>query len=199
MITHSLFSTAVGRFNIGRIFTEEELNFINQLEKVQNMGNFSSKNNHIFEHKIVGDLAKLCKGFVDQYIEEIYAPKKEVEMRMTQSWANYTEPGQFHHRHEHPNSFVSGVLYINADPTKDKIYFYKNQYQQIILPTENFNHYNSHSWWFEVGTGDVIIFPSGLTHMVQTVETDSTRVSIAFNTFPKGHIGDDSELIGLDI
>jgi len=136
---------------------------------------------------------------LSDYLKEIYAPKNDVTLRFTQSWANYTEPGQYHHKHEHPNSFLSGVLYINADPTKDKIYFYKNGYQQIKLPTENFNLYNSDSWWFEVATCDLLLFPSSLTHMVETTKSDQTRISISFNTFPKGYVGGDLDLTGLHL
>jgi hypothetical protein len=32
---------------------------------------------------------------------------------ITQSWLNYTETNQYHHKHEHPNSLVSGVFYVN--------------------------------------------------------------------------------------
>ena len=50
-----------------------------------------------------------------------------------------------------------------------------------------------------MATGDIMLFPSSLTHMVQTVDADATRISIAFNTFPKGYIGDDLELTGLHL
>ena len=199
MITYNVFPTAVGKFTLGRDFTEKELKYIKELETRPNMGNITSTDNNLFDRKEMKGLAKACQDAVNEYLKEIYAPKHQVELRFTQSWANYTEPGQFHHKHEHPNSFLSGVLYINADPLKDKIYFYKNGYQQIKLPTENFNLYNSESWWFEVATGDIMLFPSSLTHMVQTVEADSTRISIAFNTFPKGYIGDDLDLTGLHL
>ena len=199
MITYNLFPTAVGKFSLGRDFTGQELKFIKDQATRSNMGNTTSVDNHLFECKELQDLAKFCNESMNAYFKEVYAPKHEVELRFTQSWANYTEPGQYHHKHEHPNSFVSGVLYINADPAKDKIYFYKNGYQQIKMPTDNYNLYNSESWWFEVGTGELILFPSGLTHMVQTVEADDTRISIAFNTFPKGYIGEDLDLTGLHL
>ncbi len=199
MITYNLFPTAVGKFNLGRDFTEKELKFIKDQATRSNMGNTTSVDNIIFECKELKALSKFCHESVNAYLKEIYAPKHEVELRFTQSWANYTEPGQYHHKHEHPNSFVSGVLYINADTAKDKIYFYKNGYQQIKLPTSNFNLYNSDSWWFEVGTGDLLLFPSSLTHMVETVQSDQTRISISFNTFPKGYIGEDLDLTGLHL
>jgi hypothetical protein len=93
---------------------------------------------------------------------------------------------------------VSGVLYLKAAKERDKIYFYKDGYQQVKLPTDNYNVYNSDSWWFEVGAGDLMLFPSSLTHMVETVQ-DEDRVSLAFNTFPVGYVGDESSLTALHL
>jgi len=58
--------------------------------------------------------------------------------------------------------------------------------------------YNSESWWFEVGTGDLLLFPSSLTHMVETVQEDE-RISLSFNTFPVGYVGDESSLTALHL
>jgi hypothetical protein len=43
-----------------------------------------------------------------------------------------------------------------------------------------------------------MLFPSSLTHMVETVQGDD-RVSLAFNTFPAGYVGDESSLTELHL
>jgi uncharacterized protein (TIGR02466 family) len=134
-----------------------------------------------------------------EYFKAIHAPKFDVSLYLTQSWANYTEAGQYHHKHAHPNSVVSGVFYPQANKEVDKIYFYKDGYERIKVPAAEYNPYNSESWWFEVGAGDLILFPSHLTHMVKTKEDKNTRISIAFNTFLKGYIGSDESLTGLNL
>jgi predicted 2-oxoglutarate/Fe(II)-dependent dioxygenase YbiX len=58
--------------------------------------------------------------------------------------------------------------------------------------------HNSESWWFEVGAGDLMLFPSSLTHMVETVQGDE-RVSLAFNTFPVGYVGEEESLTALHL
>ena len=199
MIMHNLFPTPIGFFNLDREMTEKELKFINDQVTRPNQGNVTSVDNSLFDAAPMQDLAGFVKESMNEYFQSVYAPKNDVELYFTQSWANYTKPGEYHHKHEHPNSFVSGVFYVNADKEKDKIYFYKNGYQQLKLPTENYNLYNSDSWWFEVGTCDLVLFPSSLTHMVQTTQSEDTRVSIAFNTFLKGYVGEDIELTGLHL
>ena len=145
----------------------------------------------------MANLKAFVEASVGEYLRSIYSPKNEVGLRITQSWLNYCKPGEWHHKHAHPNSFISGVFYIKAAREHDKIHFYKDGYQQITLSTENYNAYNSESWWFEVGTGDLMLFPSGLTHMVEAVQQE--RVSLSFNTFPIGYVGEEEKLTALSL
>lgn len=199
MIIHNLFPLPIGSFKLDREFTQDELDFIGGQERRPNTGNTTSKDNNLFDRGEMKGLAEYVNASLDEYLKSVYAPKNDVKLYVTQSWANYTNPGEYHHKHAHPNSFVSGVIYINADPQKDKIYFYREGYQQLKLPTENYNLYNSESWWFETGIGQMYLFPSGTTHMVQTTESADTRISIAFNTFLKGYVGEDIDLTGLHL
>jgi uncharacterized protein (TIGR02466 family) len=162
------------------------------------MGNTTSNNRYVLRHDTLAKLREFTEVCVAEYLKAIYAPKYDVSLRLTQSWLNYTKPGEWHHKHAHPNSFVSGVLYFKAAKERDKIYFYKDGYQQIKLPTDQWNLHNSESWWFEVGAGDLMLFPSSLTHMVETVQGDD-RVSLAFNTFPVGYVGEEESLTALHL
>jgi hypothetical protein len=78
-----------------------------------------------------------------------------------------------------------------------KLNFLKKIYQTIKPETKDWNLYNSETWWFTVKTGDIILFPSSLTHMVETKEGDNTRISLAFNVFIKGTIGNNKNLTEL--
>jgi len=198
-MVHNLFPTPVGMYKLERDLTDKELSFIKGQETRPNMGNTTSVDNALLRHKEMTKLRDFIETSLADYFTTVYNPKHKVNLRVTQSWANYTEPGQFHHKHEHPNSFVSGVFYPQANRETDKIYFYRSGFQQIKFPPENWNTWNSESWWFEVGTGDLILFPSSLTHMVETVQGDQTRISLSFNTFPVGNIGEEVNLTGLQI
>mgnify|MGYP006284675773 CR=1 FL=1 len=199
MVINNLFPIPVAFFKLGRDLTETELSFIKNQEHYKNTGNTTSKDRKILKSKELTELREFVEDSMLEYFKSIHAPKFDVSLYLTQSWANYTQKGQFHHKHAHPNSIVSGVFYPQADRSVDRIYFYKNDYEQIEVPVAEYNPYNSKSWWFEVGNGDLILFPSGLTHMVETKEDDNTRISIAFNTFVKGYIGSDENLTGLNL
>lgn len=196
MQINSIFPTAVAKFNLGRDFTAEELAFINWQPTYKNLGNTTSNDRYILNHATAIKIREFVESCVDQYLKSIYAPANEVSLRITQSWLNYTKAGEHHHRHAHPNSFISGVLYIKADNGKDKIHFHKDGYQQIKLSVKDYNLYNSESWWFPVSAGELMLFPSSLTHMVEPVEGEE-RISLAFNTFPVGYLGQEESLTAL--
>jgi len=194
----SLFPTAVGMFDLGRDLTDKEKEYLLNHEHLPNMGNTTSKDRFVLRNKALKNLRKFIDDSVSQYFSETIAPSKDTSLYVTQSWINYTQKGQWHHAHEHPNSIISGVFYIQSDD-QDKIYFEKNRYEQISFPTEKFNVYNSKTWWLEATQGRLILFPSCLRHSVNVVETDHTRVSLSFNTFAKGLIGSEENLTALEV
>ena len=185
--------------NLDRPFNKEEMEIFTTAEKkvVPNAGNITSANNYILNEKGMENLKDILTAHVTEYIKRIHAPKYPMVPYITQSWANYTKKNQYHHTHEHPNSFISGVLYINANEAHDKITLHKKGYQQIKPVPSEWNWYNSDSWFYTVKTGMIILFPSGTTHNVETKEGDNKRISLAFNTFFKGTMGENSQLTEL--
>jgi uncharacterized protein (TIGR02466 family) len=198
MNLHGLFAQPVGFFDLGRELSDEEKFFLMELEQRPNMGNRTSANNFVLRDKLMTSLRGWMEDCVAEYFKATTNPKHDVTLRLTQSWVNYSEPGQYHHKHAHPNSFVSGVFYIQTNPN-DKIFFYRDGYSQIKFPPAEWNSWNSESWWFEAITGRLILFPSSLTHMVPTVEGEDVRVSLSFNTFPAGTVGEEMDLTGLKL
>ena len=113
---------------------------------------------------------------------------------------NYTGEKQIHYPHFHPNSIISGVYYINADPKLDFILFKKNVYDQIKIYPSKFNVHNSDTWWIPAATNKLILFPSSLMHEVGNVKkTYGKRISLAFNVFVKGDLGSKQTLTELKI
>jgi len=194
-----IFPQPVGMFDLDRKLTKKELDFINGQDTYPNQGNTTSNNNYILESKELKKLWEFCQASLEQYAQAVHCPRADIEVYITQSWANYTKPGEYHHKHAHPNSFISGVFYVNADPDNDKIYFYNDTYRQIDVPPTDWNLYNSKSWWFEAKTGGLLLFPSSLTHMVEQVVAKEDRISISFNTFLKGKLGENKDLTELKL
>lgn len=198
MAIHNLFPIPIGLYDLGRDLTTKELSFLMGQETRLNMGNTTSTDNTILKAKELTKLRDFIETSLADYFSVIYNPKHNVNLKITQSWTNYTKAGQYHHKHHHSNSFISGVFYVQADEQKDKIYFYRDVYEQIRFTPKEWNVWNSESWWFEAGTGKLVLFPSRLNHMVPTVESEQ-RISLSFNTFPVGILGEEMDLNGLKL
>ena len=196
---NGIFPTPIYISKLDRELTPLELKFVDKNKKdfYKNDGNITSNNNYILNEKTFNNIKKELDLRVQDYFDKVISPANNITPYITQSWLNYTETNQYHHKHQHPNSLVSGVFYINCDEKFDKIKFFNDKYQTIKPEIKNWNIWNSETWWFSVKTGDVILFPSSLTHMVETKQGDNTRISLAFNVFIKGTIGDNKQLTEL--
>jgi uncharacterized protein (TIGR02466 family) len=190
----NLFPTTIIKDKMQREFSEKEIEYINVCAENtrDNYGNVTSIDGYVLNHKKMKKLKKEILSRAKYYFNEILSVKDNVEPKITQSWLNYTGNGQHHHVHAHPNSFLSGVLYLNTVPD-DMIIFEDVSYKQIKLTPKLYNDYNYESWQFPVETNDIVIFPSSLWHKVPVNNYDMARISLSFNIIPCGVVGDDLE------
>jgi uncharacterized protein (TIGR02466 family) len=196
---NGIFPTPIYISKLDRKLTALELKFVDKSKKdfYKNEGNITSNNNYILNEKPFANIKKELDLKVQDYFDKVISPANNITPYITQSWLNYTETNQYHHKHAHPNSLVSGVFYINCHEEHDKIKFFNDTYKTIKPEVKDWNIWNSETWWFSVKTGDVILFPSSLTHMVETKQGDNTRISLAFNVFIKGTFGNNENLTEL--
>jgi uncharacterized protein (TIGR02466 family) len=188
-----LFPTALGTVNnsSGIDPNEQQIikDFSNDIET--NHGNLSTVSKDVLSK--LPNLHNYILENVKQFLHATVNPEnKDLEIYITHSWINYTKKGQHHHLHMHPNSIISGVYYIDTDPMHDVIIFSnpKKTFESIRILPENWNHFNSDEWHVPVLPNMLVMFPSSLYHEVPQVQSERTRVSLAFNTFVRGRIGD---------
>ena len=201
MIIHHLFPEPVCFSKLERSLTKQELKTLDKYKKEtkNNLGNTLTISNYILENKALKNLKKDLHKKVIDYFNEVVCTSNSIIPYITQSWLNYTEPGQFHHRHEHSNSYVSGVFYVSADKEVDRIQFYKTAHEEIQLAVSKYNLFNSTTWQYPVQTGDVLLFPPYLTHGVEKKKGTNLRITLSFNVFFKGTIGRNEEMSELVI
>jgi uncharacterized protein (TIGR02466 family) len=196
---NGIFPKPVYISKLNRELTSLELKFVEKNKKdfSENTGNIRSINSYVLNEKPFLNIKKELNLRINDYFDKIICPANKITPYITQSWLNYTETNQYHHKHAHPNSLVSGVFYINCHEEYDKIKFFNDKYSMIKPETKDWNIWNSETWWFSIKTGDIILFPSSLTHMVENKEGTNTRISLAFNVFVKGIIGSNKGLTEL--
>jgi|TARA_R110000744_G_scaffold313766_1_gene420922 uncharacterized protein (TIGR02466 family) len=199
-VIHRLFGIPIYATKLNREFTSEEMEEVmkHQDQTMKNISNYSSINNYILKEKLFSNLKNDLDKFIADYFDKIIKPKNNtIEPYITQSWLNYTKEKESHHMHSHPNSIISGVLYIKCVENNDMIEFYDTVPNQFQIPPKEFTQYNSKRWWFNVAEKDLLLFPSTTTHAVQIKKENNLRISLAFNVFVKGNIGDNSDLTEL--
>jgi uncharacterized protein (TIGR02466 family) len=192
---NSIFPTAVLVGSIDREITKEELEVVDyhKTRVYENQGNSTSLDTHILNTQLP-EIRKFIESGIKLYVDSVICPKDQLDFKITQSWINYTKPGQYHHKHYHPNSIISGVFYFSADYEKDSINFLKEEYKQIFIQSKDWNMHNAQTCTISVKTGDLVIFPSNLPHMVDPTNGEETRVSLSFNVFPYGVLGEEISL-----
>jgi uncharacterized protein (TIGR02466 family) len=191
-----LFPTPLYINNIHAPLINQQKNYLLNLPKILNTGNLRSESGYIFEYPLFAELKKTINEHLKEYVNIVY-PNTNIDVYITQSWANYTEPNQWHHKHSHPNSFISGVFYVNAIKNEDMIKFYKDLPPLFQINHKQANNYNSHDVAVLVETGDLVLFPSNFTHNVPPTTSKETRISISFNTFIRGNLGDEDSSTAL--
>jgi len=201
MRINHLFPNPVCFSKLERPLTKQELKTVEKYKKEtkNNMGNTISIPNYVLENKTLKNLKKDLNKKVIDYFNEVVCTSNSIIPYITQSWLTYTETDQFHHRHSHANSYVSGVFYISADKEVDKIKFYKPDHQEIELAVSKYNLFNATTWQYPVQTGDVLLFPAYLTHGVEKKKGTNIRITLSFNVFFKGKIGNNKKLTELVI
>lgn len=192
-----LFPIPLGIVDLDRNLTKAEMDFCKKQDTRSNLGNLTSLDNYILDNKQLQKLKKSFEEKVFDFFRNIYQPNDKVGIRITQSWINYSSTGQYHHKHAHPNSFISGVFYVDTNEN-DKIFFFNEKYSYLKIDPQEYHEYNSESWWMEAKKGRLYLFPSSLVHCVEEIkDPNHTRVSLSFNTFLTGNIGGNSYLTEL--
>lgn len=123
-----------------------------------------------------------------------------IDLKITECWATKTGKFQKHHTHTHPNSIISGILYLTDHPSAGTQFFLPSPWHWI----DSFMKIGKDSASTNVMTtvspkkGKIIFFPSNLQHNTLPNLTSTTRYTIAFNTFISGTIGRPSSLLKMD-
>lgn len=131
---------------------------------------------------LVGTMRSAVMNMVN-LIAHVQYFKAKIEIS---AWANVNGPGSYNQYHTHPDCHWSGVYYVRAGEYVDdgvknagKIKFYdpRGRVDQFSHPGYGFGKNVN----IAPEDGQMILFPAWLAHSVNTFDSDTTRISIAFN------------------
>ena len=92
-----LFPMPLGIYEIGREYTKEELECLDNPDLLNNIGNQSSAKNNVLNLPSMGFVKQFIEESIDDYVAQTYDFENNAKLHLTQSWANITKSGGHHH------------------------------------------------------------------------------------------------------
>lgn len=141
-----------------------------------------------------GDLAKreefeILKNRVETAATEFWhsVGYERRELKITQMWANYMKGRGFISEHNHSNSLVSGIFYLDVSAGSGATVFtdtYHGIHKMINVPNEKDTRYNSDRFVVNPKNNMLILFPSYLNHYSDACADGGERITISMNFLP---------------
>jgi uncharacterized protein (TIGR02466 family) len=191
-----LFSTPLFMTEIAPV-SKEIKDYISSVPYAKHDANIKlSDEKHILDQPILKPLREEIFREFNHYVDDVLQiDNQNITWELTTSWTTKSDPGDSSDVHNHRNSLISGVVYLETNPESGTITFneFNNNrlfYQMLDLKFKSFNIYNSSLWAIPPQNYMMILFPSVLFHQVAKNMSGQVRHSLAFNFFPKGKLGD---------
>lgn len=193
---NNLSSILLPLFATNVMVVQSNINCDKYLSLVKNLDFVSAENN--LEHKsFISDCNKILdkKEFKDlkkQFLKAFNLCNKKYlnyknKFKIYNSWATATLKSQGSSFHNHINSAISGVFYLQDDVSSLQFENFNKPYFDI--PVEKYTLNNSQNYFITPRKGMIVFFPSHAYHRISTNHETKDRYSIAFNFIPIGTIG----------
>lgn len=198
MQIHLLFPTAIATSTLDRPFTSLESRVWESANYYDNHTDHQTSPNGVsytIESSILErpELANIKSWILEQvtaYVNE-YKLSDTIELEIARSWIVRSKPGDFGRMHTHPNSLISGVLYLAADPTSGNLILQDSRTSKLGGMEFNYadmNQLNSCNVSIPPKPGNLVMFPGYLAHEVAHNRSWITRYSLAFDVWFRGSI-----------
>lgn len=175
------------------ILSDQELSFLDALNLDHETNRLSSTKILLDQPELIS-LRTVIESHIKRYQDNVCSFNKDAFLEITESWYSKTESGRDHDTHNHPNSLLSGVFYIDAPGPENECGIHLQSDRKIFqnfhfeYHPENLNKYNTREIYVPVKSGDIVLFPSWMYHYVSKNNTDTPRKVVAFNTFLRGKL-----------
>lgn len=114
-------------------------------------------------------------------------------LAISQSWLNRSDTGEEHHRHHHPLSILSGIMYL-TEPSSTRFFLPSIYALPGILAPDKESRQKEIEMEFEGVIGQFVVFPSTLKHAVGANLEPHARLTMSVNSWFAGPIGRIQEL-----
>ena len=194
---HQLFAVPVGVVRMPKLDIKIKEQLINSNEIVSR----PNANNPNDKLELLNDFKDLKGAITDQvgsFVHNCLGYSKELNFKMTNSWVSKQPPGEHVNLHNHANSLISAVYYLQTPSDCGRIIMHKRKHydnvfsETVEIPVENFTPVAATGWPFDVEEDMLIMFPSNVEHSVEPNTSNQDRYSLASNFFAFGNFGYDN-------
>ncbi len=145
---------------------------------------YASLSDLIWRSPIFEDLKKLLDLHVDQFSSELDFDLEGRDLRLEDVWINILAEGGSHSAHLHPNSIISGTIYISMPSETSAIKFEDPRHPMMMAAPArliNAKEYLKPFIYINPLVGEILLWESWLRHEVPTNMASQERISISFN------------------
>lgn len=186
-------------FSLFPVMVKRTENFLNNKE-CQEIVSLSKKID-LFEHPLITNKSKSSytthsnihieiNGIIDNFTErlleqiKLYCDKSGLKVYddISNSWISMQTKHSTLKMHKHQLSTISGVLYLKVDESSSNLYLENPNPYIGISETNKITEYTTEKFWIKPNIGDLILFPSWLSHGSNEEENMSEeRIIFSFN------------------
>jgi len=129
---------------------------------------------------------------LDLAIDEFRKEYGMAKLQIDNAWVNIQGLGSQLKFHTHPDSIISGAIYLNVDEQSSPLYFYNpnpySEYLGYFYKPETLNYLNFKTIYLKPKNGDLILFPSWFRHGSEHINQTKERIVMSFNTCYKKNL-----------
>jgi len=192
---YPLFSAPVYRSTLDSL-SAKSINYVTNLKYKRTLHNDAniSLETYVLNLPELQELKSQVINHINTYLYDVIRTEKNIKFKLLNSWVMQHLPKDYGPPHNHNNSLFSGVLYIKTSENCGDIKFHNkvnnNFSETITLKYEEYNIYNSSSFYFKPSDGLILLFPSYLNHEILPNLSEDLRYCLAFNIFIEGELGE---------
>ena len=149
--------------------------------KISNRGGWHSSELDVPLPNALDELIHDLTAYINQFVGQ---HTKSTDLMLGNWWININGKGDYNAEHDHQNAVLSAVYYVEVNDSNtgdlvihrdDSSRYYLGKYKK---PSTNFS---AQSFIITPETSKLVIFPAWTKHSVEQSNSNTERISIAFN------------------
>ena len=145
---------------------------------------YASLNDLTWRSPIFEELKNLLDLHINRFSSELDFDLEGRGLKLEDVWINILAEDGNHSAHIHPNSVISGTIYISMPPKTSAIKFEDPRHPMMMAAPARLSsakEYLKPFIYINPSVGEILLWESWLRHEVPTNTSSQERISISFN------------------